>query len=754
MPDIGAKVKIDGEKQFRDELKQMTQQGKTLSAQMKLLSSSFADADNKEEELSKATKNLDSQIQNQQRIVDKLREAVTKSASAKGEDATETLKLKEQLAKAETALNKLNSTTAETALGVGELAEEEKDAGNQADKASGKMSAWTVALGNLISDAVKAGFNFLVDSLKSIVNYFVDATKGAAEFADEIKTLSSTTSLSTDTLQEYQYMASLVDVDLSTISGSLTKLTKNMASAKDGNKAAAEAFAKLGVSVTDSEGNLRSSNDVFNDVIDALGQIDNEAERDAAAMDIFGKSAKDLNPLIEAGSDALNGLRQEAHDVGYVLDNETLDSLGDVQDGFNRLGLAGESLKNKVGASIGTYILPYLNELVSAVQELVGGGDFDTFASRMTAMFDSLLSDLTNVLPSILSFGSKLLQSLIMGINKALPKLAPMAITLISDFARFLLNNLPTIVETAVTIILALVNGLAEQAPTLIPAAIDCVLQIVQGLLSHVGDIIAAALSLVDGIVEGLTGEEGITKIIDAIPTLIMSLVEGILNNLDKIIAAGINITVNLTVGLIKAIPQLIAKLPEMFIAVTEALEDFDWASLGENIMANLSDGVKDTVSTVWNAVKDAFSKAVEWIKNLGSEALKWGKDMIDGFIKGIGEKAKALWDKVEGIADKIKGFLHFSRPDFGPLRDYETWMPDFMKGLAHGIDANAWRVQDALKNATGGMSVAGGSTSVTNLGGVAVNVYAQPNQDANAIAQQVIAVMTNELNAKRAVFA
>ena len=79
--------------------------------------------------------------------------------------------------------------------------------------------------------------------------------------------------------------------------------------------------------------------------------------------------------------------------------------------------------------------------------------------------------------------------------------------------------------------------------------------------------------------------------------------------------------------------------------------------------------------------------------------------------------------------------------------------MPDFMKGLAHGIDSNAWRVQDALRNATGGMALAGNSTNV-DFGGVAINVYAAQNQDANAIARQVMAVMQNEYNAKKAVFA
>ena len=751
---IGPKIGIAGEKEYRKEMQQIIQQGKTLSAQMGAVASSFQNADNKEEDLTKASKLLNDQVANQQKLVEKLADAVSMSAKETGENSTTTLKWKEQLAKAETELNKLEGTTAESAVGMGELAESEKDAGDAAKGASGKVTAFTVALGQLMADAIKEGIKFIADSVKKIGQYFVDATKGAAAYADEIITLSSVTSMSTDSLQEYKYMAALTDTELETITGSLTKLTKNMSSAADGSGSAADAFKKLGISVTDSNGQLRDTNAVFEEAITALGSIQNETERDATAMAIFGKSAKDLNPLIEAGGDALEAFRQEAHDVGYVLDDETLGALSSVQDGFDRLGLAADSAKNQIGAALGQFILPYLEKLVSAVQMLVGQHDVEGFVNTISEVLNDLVGTLASVLPDVLKAGGQIVGHLVMGITQMLPSLVPAAVDLISQFAMFIIQNLPTIVNTAVEIIIALVNGLAEQMPVLIPAAIQAVLTIAQGLLSHIGDIISAALALIDGIVQGLTSEEGINSIIDAIPTLILALIDGILNNLPKIIASGVNIIVNLVVGLIKAIPKIIAAIPQIIKAIIDAFRNFDWSSLGSNIINGISDGVKNTASNIWTAVKNAFETAVNWIKNLGTQALNWGRDMINGFVNGIKEKAQNLLDGIKNIAEKIKGFLHFSRPDFGPLRDYETWMPDFMEGLAKGIDANAWRVQDALANATGGMSVMGQGGSVTNMGGVSVNVYAQPGQDARAIAQEVIRVMTNQVNAKKAVFA
>ena len=753
MADIGAKISIDGAKQFRDDLKNITQQGKTLSAQMNTLATSFDKADNKEELLAKASKNLDEQIKNQQKLVDKLTEAVAKSAAEKGEDATETLKLKEQLAKAETGLSKLNDTTVESTLGINELTESEEKAGKEAKEASNQTSAWTIALGNLLSDAIKAGFNFMVESLKSVVNYFKEAVTGASEYADEIVTLSKTTGLSTQALQEYNYMAKLVDVDLSTITGSITKLEKSMASASTGSGAAADAFAALGVSVLNADGDFRSANDVFLDAIDALGKIDNDVERDTVAMTLFGKSAKDLNPLIEQGSDGLNAFREEANKVGAVLGDDTLEKLTDVQDGFDRLGLTADAVKNQIGASIGEYMLPYLNELVAAFQDLASTHDVGAFADALADIINKLLDDLVAALPSILNAGSKIVQKLVEGLIKNLPQIGKAALDLVTGLATFIIQNLPFITETAIELVIALVDGLAEQMPLLIPAAFQAVIAIVNGLMSHIGDIIAAAIELVGGIIEGITSPDALNALIAAIPTIIESFIKGILNNLPKIISGGVTIIVNLIAGLISAIPQIIKSVPEIIKAVDDTLKEFDWVACGAEIIDGISNGITDTAKTVWNAITTAFNDALEWLKGLGSSAVQWGKDLIDGFVQGIKDAAGWLWGEIESIGQGIADFLGFSVPKKGVLHYYESWMPDFMMGLAKGIDDNAWRVQDALKDATGGMTLSGKTTNV-EMGGIAVNVYASPNQDANAIARQVMAVMQNEYNAKKAVFA
>ena len=143
--------------------------------------------------------------------------------------------------------------------------------------------------------------------------------------------------MSTKTIQELKYAENLIDVSYSTITATLTKLTQNMDKARDGNEAMAESFAAIGVAITDETGQLRDAESVFYDVIDALGQIENPTERDAAAMELLGKSALELNPLIVQGSKTLKEYARQAQATGYVLDESQLKKLGDVDDQLCRV---------------------------------------------------------------------------------------------------------------------------------------------------------------------------------------------------------------------------------------------------------------------------------------------------------------------------------------------------------------------------------------------------------------------------------
>lgn len=193
----------------------------------------------------------------------------------------------------------------------------------------------------------------------------------SAQAADEINTLAKQTGLSTAEIQKYKYAADLIDVDLETITKSHAKLTKNMATAAKGTGDAAAAFKSLGVSVTNADGSLRNNKAVFNETIDALGRVENETQRDAYAMAIFGKSAQDLNPLILGGSQALEQLGMEAENAGLILSQDTLDSANQFNDAIDTLKAKTGGSFAKTGAELATLLTPLLEKAAAALEKVV-----------------------------------------------------------------------------------------------------------------------------------------------------------------------------------------------------------------------------------------------------------------------------------------------------------------------------------------------------------------------------------------------
>ena len=124
------------------------------------------------------------------------------------------------------------------------------------------------------------------------------------------------------------------------------------------------------------------------------------------------------------------------------------------------------------------------------------------------------------------------------------------------------------------------------------------------------------------------------------------------------------------------------------------------------NLWNNVTSAVKNAMSNVFNAVKSGFANVKDHITGLASQAFNWGKDLIMGIVNGIKSCISAVGDAVSSVADKIKSFLHFSVPDEGPLTDYESWMPDFMKGLANGIEKSKGMVTKAMDSLSADMII------------------------------------------------
>lgn len=189
--------------------------------------------------------------------------------------------------------------------------------------------------------------------------------------ADDLNTLSKVTGINTKELQKYAASADLVDVSVEAIAKSHKFLTKNINAAANGSKTQAEAFAKLGVNIKNADGSLRSSDEVFQDVIAALGGMKNETERDALAMQLMGKSAAELNPLIEDQGETYKNVSDTLAKYGLdFVDQETLDKANEFNDQLDMMKVLGQTSLAIVGAQLAEYLAPALEKVVELVGKL------------------------------------------------------------------------------------------------------------------------------------------------------------------------------------------------------------------------------------------------------------------------------------------------------------------------------------------------------------------------------------------------
>lgn len=223
---------------------------------------------------------------------------------------------------------------------------------------------------HLKTEVIMAGIRSLVGVLKEGSQAIVGLATDAAAYADEILTTSVVTRMSTDDLQAYNYAAELVDVSLDTLTKSMAKNVKSMTNAQRGSAEYVKAYERLGVSVTDGNGKLLDSEAVYWKCIDALKNMTDETERDSVSMQIFGKSAQELNPLIAQGSEGIKKLSDEAREMGAVLDSDALSALGATDDSLQRLYQTVDIFKRKVGAEMAPSITKASDEITKTIAGL------------------------------------------------------------------------------------------------------------------------------------------------------------------------------------------------------------------------------------------------------------------------------------------------------------------------------------------------------------------------------------------------
>lgn len=252
----------------------------------------------------------------------------------------------------------------------------------------------------------------------------------------------------------------------------------------------------------------------------------------------------------------------------------------------------------------------------------------------------------------------------------------------------------PQLLQTGIALLGKLGEGLVTGIPQLLAQALPVMADLASGLRENAGQLVDAGIQFILNLATGLM--DGLPTLITYLPGIVSDIAGIINDNAPKLLAAGVQLIVTLGQGLIQSISTLAANLSQIIQAVVDVWTAFNWLELGGKVIKLMGSGIKNMAGFVSGSVKGMMEQPIAYLKSLPEKFCQWGKDMIQGMIRGITSMIDGVVGSVKNVASAIASVIHFSRPDIGPLRSYEQWMPDFMSGLAKGIRDNLWMVEDA----------------------------------------------------------
>ncbi len=426
----------------------------------------------------------------------------------------------------------------------------------------------------------------------------------------------------------------------------------------------------------------------------------------------------------------LNELGDTGSTVGKILQKETGQSFAELMDSGQSLGDVLQVLYDSVGGDAtqfaalwssveaGTGALSLANSGAEKFNDVLGqmvdssGATetayttmTDTMAHRMEslktnaanlgiALFDSV----SGKLGAAVSLASGYLQTLTDGFTRG--GFAGLAEGLGSIFTDLTTNVGPQLLQSGIDLMTQLGQGMVTGIPQLLAQALPIAADLASGLRANAGQLVDTGIQFILNMAQGLIN--GLPTMITYIPGIISDIAGIVNDNAPKLLEAGVKLIIMLGQGLIQAVPTLVANIPQILLAVANVITAFNWIELGGSVIKLLGSGIQGMGGALKSGFTSVMQGGINYIKSLPAKFIGWGKDMIMGLVKGITGSIGAVVGAVKNIASAIASYMHFSRPDIGPLRMYEQWMPDFMAGLSRGITDNLWMVEDAAERLSG----------------------------------------------------
>lgn len=570
------------------------------------------------------------------------------------------------------------------------------------------------------------------------------------------------------------------------------------------DKAAAQMEA-LGISVYDSEGNMRSMNDILGDLNKSMDGM-TSAEKSNIIGTIFNKTdLSSVNALLANTGSTWDSLQKSITESGGAAQQMADTQLDNLQGQITILKSALEGL----AISFGELLMPAIKQIVGWVQKFVDWLNGLSEGTQKTVVTIALLAaalgpvlivigkvisavgTIMTVVPKITgvintvkgafaALNTTMLANPIVLIIAAIAALVAAFIYLWNNcdgFRQFWIDLWENVKQVAITVwnaikeffsqvweaIKTIFSTVFEVIKTLVTTyfnlyktIIETVFNVIKTVITTIWEAIKGVFTTVFNVIKTLvTTYFNIYKtIIQTVLTVIQTVITTVWNTIKTVITTVLNAIKTIFSTVWNAIKTIISAV----VSGIKGLITGNFTAV-KNSITTIMNTIKSTISTIWNtikstistvlgaikgavtsvfngivnavkgamgnvlnAVKTGFSNVKGHITGLASQAFTWGKDLIMGIVNGIRSCIGAVGDAVSSVANKIRSFLHFSVPDEGPLTDYESWMPDFMGGLAKGIEKSKSMVAKAIEGVSQDMIISPNVSGMESAAGVQIS--------------------------------
>ena len=632
-----------------------------------------------------------------------------------------------------------------------------------------------------LGDIIKGSFvgNVLADAFSAITSELGNLGGEAADAADSLTKFESTMNFArfdsgeiaevSSAMQDY---ASRTVYNLETVANTtaqlgangvanfeqLTEAAGNLNAVAGGN---ADTFKSVAMVLTQTAGAGKLTTENWNQLTDAIPGASGVLQQ---AMLENGAYVGNFREAMENGEISADEFNQAIMQLGFTdAAVQAAESTATIE---GALGNLRANITDFITAALteggGMELLTTaINGISQAFTDLTANIDWAAFKEAVTGAFQGIsqfLGDLwDNTLSPMLDFimaNGGMIMNIISGIASGF--MAWQVVTGIINAvsaAQAVLNAVMN--ANPIMLVVTLIAGLVTAFITAYTTSED--------FRNTVNAVFEAIWNTIKAVVEGI-----ITFFTQTIPEVFSSFVEtakNVFNNLLNFIKSVVTSIVNFfTQTIPNAFNNFINAARNAFNNVLNVAKNIVNNII--NAFNNLLNSIRNVAGNIASAVQNGLNAAISFITSLPGQAVAWGADFINGLASGIISAAQSLLASVRNIASQIASFLHFSRPDTGPLREYEKWMPDFMAGLARGINANAWRVTDALQSVSGQMvftpqayavqptlAAAGGGGGGAVVPNINITVYGAEGQDVNQLADAIMRKIESATNQREAVF-